>query len=319
MKNTLKRAGAVMSLAVILAMFMAMFSFADSSLEITKTYPANNAKNTTKENMCVKVMFSSPVGNAASKKANADKFKITDKNGHKLPVKVYYNKQNTKYALILVDTAKVPQKGANAIQDNQYYTCTIEKGFRADNGSTLAADRTIRFKTLNQRTYTMGYMVMMVLMFGGMMFFGVRQMRNQNSGASKEKTEDTEAPFNPYKEAKKTGKDVQTVIAEHEKEEKKEARKQKAKKKKKPTQDELIRMEEEKVKKELRDDFFHVKKPMPIKAAGAKFTTGRAARAAALKKKREAERAALKASGYGKKKKTTENNNNNKNHHKKHR
>lgn len=300
MKNTFKRAGAVLSLAVILAMFMAMFSFADSSLKINKTYPANNATSTTKENMCVKVYFDRPVGNAASKKANANKFKIVDKNGHKLPVKIYYSKSNTKYALILVDTAKVPQKGDKAIQDNQYYTCTISSGFRANDGSTLSADKTIRFKTLNQRRYTAGYMVMMVLMFGGMMFFSVRQMRNQNNGTDAEKKKDeSEAPFNPYKEAKKTGKDVQTVIAEHAKEEKKEARKQKNKKKK-LTDDEKFRLEEEKVKKELRDDYFHVNKPMPIRAAGAKYRTGRAARAAALKKKRAEEKAARKANGYGK-------------------
>lgn len=299
MKNTLKRAGAVLSLAVILAMFMAMFSFADSSLTISKTYPENNATNTTKENMCVKVIFDRPVGNAASKKANANKFKITDKSGHKLPVKIYYSKKNTKYALILVDTAKVPTKGKNAIQDNQYYTCTIDKGFRANDGSTLASAKTIRFKTLNQKTYTAGYMIMMVLMFGGMMFFSVRQMRNQGNNDPKEKKTETEAPFNPYKEAKKTGKDVQTVIAEHEKEEKKEARKNKNKKKK-LSDDEKLRMEEEKVKKELRDDYFHVNKPMPISAAGAKYRTGRAERAAALKKKRAEEKAARKASGYGK-------------------
>ncbi len=299
MKNTLKRTGAVLSLAVILAMFMAMFSFADSSLKINETYPANNATNTTKENMCVKVMFDRPVGNAASKKANADKFKITDKSGHKLPVKIYYSKKNTKYALILVDTAKVPAKGKNAIQDNQYYTCTIDKGFRANDGSTLSAAREIRFKTLNQRTYTVGYMVMMVLMFGGMMFFSVRQMRNQGNNDPKEKKTETDAPFNPYKEAKKTGKDVQTVIAEHAKEEKKEAKKKKNKKKK-LTDDAMLRLEEEKVKKELRDDYFHVHKPMPIRAAGATYRTGRAARAAALKKQRAAEKAARKANGYGK-------------------
>ena len=62
----------------------------------------------------------------------------------------------------------------------------------------------------------------------------------------------------------------------------------------------MLRLEEEKVKKELRDDYFHVHKPMPIRAAGATYRTGRAARAAALKKQRAAEKAARKANGYGK-------------------
>lgn len=302
MKNTLKRGSTMALLIAIAMMLMSMFAFADTSLTIKETYPANNARNTTKENMCVKVYFDREVGNAASKKVNADLVQITDKSGNKLPVKIYYHKNGkkyTNYALILVDTAKIPLRGKNAIQDNQYYTCKISKGFAANDGTTLAADKTIRFKTLNQRTYTMGYMVMMVLMFGGMMVFSIRQMRNQNESADKQENKGkkgTEEPFNPYKEAKRTGKSVQDVIAEHNKEEKS------GKKKKKLSDEELLRMEEEKIKKEMRDDYFKVKAPAPIAAAGAKYRTGRAAQAEARRKKEAAEKAARKASGYGKEK-----------------
>ena len=58
---------------------------------------------------------------------------------------------------------------------------------------------------------------MMFAMFGAMFFFTHRQMKKQQEGEQKERQVKEEA-FNPYKEAKRTGKSVQEVIAAHEKE-----------------------------------------------------------------------------------------------------
>ncbi len=286
----MKKVCAAVSLAIVMVMLSSVFCFGAESLKIEKTVPFNGQEKTTKDNMCVKVYFNKAVGNKASKAVNKDKFKITNDEGKAFPTRIYYNSKNPKFALITIDTNKVKVRGSNAIQDNTYYTCTLSKGFTANDGGTLPADQKIRFRTLNQTRDTMVYMVMMFVLFGGMIFFTMRQSQKQKIDEAVEAGK--KSTFNPYKEAQKTGKSVQQVVAEHkkalEKQKKKQARKGTGNAKDDPFRD---------------GDAYRVKRPRPASEGGSTYKTGRRAIAEAEKAKKEAEKAARKANNYGKKKK----------------
>lgn len=273
-------AAAVMALMI---MSTAVCFAADFSIETTT--PENGAKNTTKENLCVKIIFTQEVGNDESAEANKDAFRIVDENGKEFPALIYYNKEDPKYALILADTTKIPESGDDAIQDATEYTCIIDADFRDNAGDTLGQEQRISFTTMNQGQGMMIYMVLMVGMMVAMMGLTFYQTKKEAEEQAKEKIK--EAGYNPYKEAKETGKTVEQVIAEHEKKNKKEEKKSAAGK-------------EEEQKRD--GDSYRVKKPQPISAAGSTYKTGRKAKAEAEAARREAEKQQRKADGYSKKK-----------------
>ena len=137
-------------------------------------------------------------------------------------------------------------------------------------------------------------MAMMFVMFGGIMILSLRQNNEKEDDEPKE--EPKEQAFNPYKEAKRTGKSVQEVIAAHEKEQAKKAAKA-AKKAAKHSVD-----EEE--YEEIEDNGnYRVKSPRPISASGSTFITGRKAEAEARKAEEERLAKRRAANAKGKKKK----------------
>ena len=300
MNRTGKRVGVIISLTMLIVMFATSICFGADTLKIVRTYPEDGAKGTTKDNVCVKAYFNNPVGNDASRAANKNKFKITDANGRVYPTRIYYNKKNTKYVLFVIDTNKIPLTGKKAVKDNMEYKAEISADFVDNAGHKLGNDpkRVITFKTLNQSRNTMIYMVMMFLMFGGMMFFSMRH--SQNAKKKEEEGQKTkEDNFNPYREAKRTGKPVEEIIAEHQKEEAKKAQHQKKSKRQE-------RKEEEKKQRVLEiegSENFRVSRPRPIREAGCTFKTGRAAEAARREEEKARRKAELKATDYGKKKK----------------
>ena len=95
------------------------------------------------------------------------------------------------------------------VKNNSEYKLVIEKDFVDDNGNTLGKETTVSFKTFNQTLNTTINMVMMVIMFGGIMVVTIRQQRNKDDDDKVEKEKTGESTFNPYKEAKKTGKSVE--------------------------------------------------------------------------------------------------------------
>ena len=292
----MKRIGSIIAITLIMIITTAAPAFA-GTFGIESTTPEDGAKNTTKENLCVKINFTSEIGNDESIEANKDAFRIIDKNGKEFPALIYYNKENPKYALILADTTKIPQSGKNAIKDDMEYTCILDADFRDNDGNTLGTDQKISFTTMNQGRGMIIYMVLMVGMMVAMMVATVIQTK-KDAEKQAEAAVKKEETFNPYKEAKQSGKSVEQVIVEHEKESQKG--------------DGLLggllggskeKQDEEKEERGKRDgEYYCVKKPQPISAAGSTYKTGRKAKAEAEAKKREAEKQARKAEGYSKKK-----------------
>ncbi len=305
----MKKIKTILIMALLIAALAVMPVFAASEFRIVRTAPENGAKNTTKDNMCVKIFFSTEVGNKASREANKDAFKITDNKGKEIPSLIYYSDKDPKYVLILVDANKVTtvsnKKSKNTVQikDDTEYTVTLSKDFRDNEGRTLGEDanRKISFRTMNQRRGTGVYMVMMIGLFIGMFVFSARQMANQGKKPDEDK-EKAEA-FNPYKEAKRTGKSVEEVIKEHEKEEEKAARKKKKKSanKEKENPEEIIGRD---------GDAYRVSRPRPISEGGGTFISGKKAVFEEAERKREEEKARRKAENYAKKEKKTAQNQN---------
>ena len=287
----MKRARNIVCIAGLLAVMMTSTAFAEGDLEITGSYPEDGQKNTTIENVAAKIQFNKDVGNKKNQEANSKCFSMVDEDGEELPIRVYYNPEDPKEVLVLADTTEMNAEKIT-VKDNSDYTVKVTKDFTADDGSTLGTDDEITFKTLNQSRNNMVYMVMMFLMFGGMFFFTSRQMKKhmaeENEGRAKEE------PFNPYKEAKKTGKSVSEVIAEHEKEAAKKAAKE-ARHAKNHAEEKVEEIVEE------TNGNYRVKGPRPISAGGSSYITGRKAIAEA--KKAEEERLARRRAAAKKKKK----------------
>ncbi len=282
----MKKTGTIIAALLIMIMTTLTPCFA-ADFRIESTTPENDAKNTTKENLCVKIFFTTEVGNEESVSANADAYRIVSSEGKELPSRIYYNKKDPTYVLILADTTKIPATGKNAIQDDTEYTCILDADFRDNEGNTLGEEQKISFTTMNQGRGMMVYMILMIGMMVAMMGFTIYQTKKDAEKQAAEMMKQKEEAFNPYKEAKLTGKSVEQVIAEHEKKAKKE-------KKEEP---------KERDKDAKRDgEYYCVKKPQPISAAGSTYKTGRKAKAEAEAKKREAEKQARKAEGYAKKK-----------------
>lgn len=288
----MKRIGAIVCLAALIVTMTASVCFGAQSLKIVDQYPNDGQKNTTKDNMCVKLWFNNDMDSEELQKVNKDCFTITDPKGKKLPIKVYYNNpKNKKQIMVLADTAKI--NTTKDIKDNTEYTLTISGKLQDKDGNVLGEDQKISFTTLNQGQSTKIYMIMMVVMMGGMFIFSSRQMKKQ-AAKDQEEGKVREEPFNPYKEAKRTGKSVEEVIAIHEKEMAKKAAKE-AKKASHQKDDDDDDYEEED------SGNYRVKGPKPVSAGGSSYITGR--KAAAEAKRAEEERLEKRRAANAKKKK----------------
>ena len=167
----MKRIGAIACLAALTIMMTVSVCFGAQSqkLEIVDMYPEDGQKSTSIENMSVKLHFNSDMGNKTSVKANAKAFQITDDEGKQIPIRIFYNPKDAKEVMVLADTVKLNDNGQR-LKDNTKYILHISGDVTDNNGNTLGADETVSFTTLNQSQNTKVYMIMMVIMFGGMFF-----------------------------------------------------------------------------------------------------------------------------------------------------
>lgn len=295
----MKRAKIIACITALIVVLSATGVFAGENFKIEETYPENGQKNTTVENMSVKLRFNHDVDKKANRKANDKCFKIVDKNGKKMPVKVLYDTKNSKRVLVLVDMTK----GKVKIKDNQKYTLQISKNLVDNEGNKLGENQEITFQTLNQAWNTKVYMGLMFLMFGGMIFFTTRQSKKATEEKEVEIRKET---FNPYKESKRTGKPLETVIEEHQKEMEKLSKREKRLQKKAAKDEALERKIEERLLEEYRKEhkdyhYWRLKRPRPISEGGATYKTGRKALAEA--RKAEEERLAKRRAANKKRKK----------------
>lgn len=278
----MKRLSLISALTAVMIMMSAAMAFAEGNLELVSSYPEDGQTNTSMENLGVKLTFSNPINSEEAKKTDKSKFSIKDENGKAVPINVLFSEKNDGLVLVLADA----DEGFTA-ENNAEYTLTIDAGLVDNEGNVMEQAKTVTFKTYNQKVNNMVNMVMMFTMFGGIMVLTMRQ--NNKKDEDEPQTESKEAAFNPYKEAKKTGKSVEEVRAEQAKKEAKLAKK-KARKKKDDSQSADKKIEN---CAELLNNVYHVHAPAPVNKADRSIE--------ALKAERKASGSGKSKSGKGKK------------------
>jgi methionine-rich copper-binding protein CopC len=268
----MKRKSLIAVLAALMVMISTVAAFADSdAFQLKSSYPKNGQKNTSIENVGVQLHFNHSISSAKAEANNEKCVKIVDSEGKEIPIKVLTSKKEKGLMLVLGDSTNDKFK----VENNAEYTLVISKDFTDDQGNMLGQEQRLTFKTFNQRLNNIINMVMMFAIFGGIMVMTVRQQRQQSEGKDKSKEEKKDAPFNPYREAKRTGKSLEEVIEEEKKREEKEARKNKRKNKNEKESEEYVKDSQLKLS-EILPNVYAVHGPRPISAAGGKYKSGRA-------------------------------------------
>ncbi|MGI6737120.1 MAG: Ig-like domain-containing protein [Anaerovoracaceae bacterium] len=251
----MKRISAILMLSLILVMLGSTAAFGASELSVVETSPKDGATNQSIDNMGVKVTFNKAVYSKKYMKANQKKCHLVDNKGKNVPHRVAFNSDEKDIMLVVADTSADAKKKAR-IKSKTRYTLVIDEGFTAADGSTLNDRASTTFETQNRKTSMRISMGMMGVMVVGMIFMTQREQKRQQ----KEEKEQSGEPINPYKEAKRTGKTVEEIVA---REEKKKARAAKDAAKK-----ERYRREN---KEEIASENMRVPRPRPIAEAGSTY------------------------------------------------
>ena len=233
--------------------------------EIMSTSPEDGDTGVAVDNFSIKIYFNKEMTpeNAEVRKSNATQFTLVDEEGEKVPLKVYFSEKEKKRGLMMVaaDYSDNNKKDVQ-IKGASEYTLTIGDKLQAADGSRYNQTTKIKVKTLNQQRSMVVYMVLMFAMMGGMVFFTIRSTKKAEE---KKKEETTTKGSNPYKEAKRTGKSVDEIVARDNKaKQKKEA----AEARKREAQEAL---EAEILEKMRREKNKRVSGPAPISKAGSTY------------------------------------------------
>lgn len=190
----MKRVSALICLMIMAVSILAPSCFAaketantqdGANFKIEKTTPENNAKNVSVENLSVKIYFDTEMlpKDKASREANAKQFKLTDKKGKKIPIKVYYSHKEEGLVMVVSDTVKKDIQ----IEGDTEYDLTIGKNLTSTDGTKMGVSHKLHFKTLDQKGSTRIYMIMMVVMIVGMIFFSSRSAKKAMEKEKEEK------------------------------------------------------------------------------------------------------------------------------------
>lgn len=252
----MKRKAIVALLAAIMVMASSALCFAEAGgLKLESSYPEDGQKNTSIENVGVKLHFNGTFADEAVQKANAKRVKIVDADGKAVDTEVKFSSKDKGLVLVVAMNDK-----AAKITGSKEYKLVIDEDFADDNGNTIGEKTTVAFTTYNQKLNNMINIIMMVVMFGGIMVLTVKQQRDQQAEKEEAAKKDTkEAAFNPYREAKKTGKSVEEVMAEEAKRQEKANKKKKKKAKPDTKHVKITRCSD------YLNNVYHVREPRPIK------------------------------------------------------
>lgn len=268
----MKKLGSMLCLAFLTMLISANVAFG-AGLEFERSFPEEGMNNLNPQNVAIKLVFSEKISDPVSIAANAGKFSIVDAEGKAVKFEPLYNE--SKYA------NEVWLQISETLTQNTGYKVIVFEGVQSSSGNTLDRQIEVNFATRNTEADSKGYMVLMVIMVVGMMVFTVFDTKRKLKKESGAKQEDQKV--NPYKEAKRTGKTVEQVVAKTEKE-KAQAEKKQARVAKR----QLANEGEE--KKPKRPGVKAVKQAKPISEKGYKtpqsYIDGRIAREVAKNKQR---------------------------------
>ena len=188
-----------------------------AGLTLVSSFPEEGNAALTPQNVAIKLVFSEKISDPTSIAANANSFRLVDGEGKAVEFEPLYNESKYPNEVWL-------QISENLTQDTAYKV-VIAEGMQSSTGNSLEEDITLNFATRNTEADNTGYMVLMGIMVVGMMVFTVFDTKRK---LKKESAEEEDQRVNPYKEAKRTGKSVEDIVARTEKE-KAQAERRKAK------------------------------------------------------------------------------------------
>lgn len=245
----MKRIGTILSLSVLVVLLASSISFA-GDLTLVNIYPKEGENGLQPTNVAVKMTFSENMTDAATQAANEGRFRITNDKGKTVEFNALYNAKKYPNDIWL--------QVVKPLEADTTYTLTISKDLQSSEGNTLNEPIVTHFAARNTEADNTGYMVLMVLMMVGMVGFTVWETGRKAKKESEKPEEDKK--INPYKEARKTGKSVEEIVAKAE-QEKAKLEKQRAKENQKQGAD----AEDEKA----RDGVYKLKAKRPISSIGA--------------------------------------------------
>jgi len=276
----MKRVGRILSLIMILIVLTTVCAFADGgALNLVDTYPTAGSTGAAIENFGIKLYFDTPLTAEVLGQANDNFITLKDENGTDIPIRILYAPKEDGVVMVLYDnpTATTTQTtgkknkdkstaNISMITSDTEYTLWISKDFRDDAGNTLGEDKTISFKTLNQKRNTRVNMLLMLVLYGGIIIVMMKKPKKGDDENGKK-----QEAVNPYKEAKKTGKSVKEIVDKEWERKKKEELKQKKK--------EALYAEayEEETEEYIEDGHYRVKTRRTVASAGSPYITGRKA------------------------------------------
>lgn len=273
----MKRIGALVCLMIMMVSVLAPAACATEEANAQKTgfaivdsIPHDKDEGVSVENLSVKIYFNKDVMPASDKieQKNAKQFKLTDKNGKNVPIKVYYSDKEEGLLMVVSNVrSKEARKTNSVIQGDMKYKLTIGENLQAADGSKLGQQETITFKTLDQQKSTKVYMILMAVMMVGMIVFTTKSAKKAAEKDSKESGKSQ--TVNPYKEAKRTGKSVEEIVA---KDAQRKAKEAEALAKRRAADAELMaELEREAAAEAAVSSGKRVSGPRPISAAGSEY------------------------------------------------
>ena len=198
----MKRIGIIVSLSVMIVLSAVCFSFAQG-LTLESVYPEEGTNTLTMTNVAVKLKFSENMTSEEAQAANKDCFKIENEKGKKVSYTTLYNAKKYPNEIWLQLT--------DDLANNTEYKLVISGDIVSSAGHSLDDGLTVNFSTRDSKQDNNVYMFLMLAMVVGMVFFTSWETRRKLKKAAADNGE--EVRMNPYKEAKKTGKPVEEIIA----------------------------------------------------------------------------------------------------------
>lgn len=254
----------ILGVAMLAPACLAAKDTADAAgiLKIVESTPADGATGVSVENLSVKLTFNKDMAGLSKQQRdkNQNAITLTDPKGKNIGIKAYYSSDYPNMVMIVSGTS---DNKLNRFDSATVYTLTLGENFSAADGSTLGTEQKIAFTTINQNASMKVYMVLMALMMVGMIFFTTRSAKKS---MEKQKNESgvTET-VNPYKEAKRTGKSVEEIVAADKKKKAKAAEAAAKKRAAEEALEEQIRAQERKAHNK------RVAGRKPISAAGSEY------------------------------------------------
>jgi hypothetical protein len=266
----MKRIGAIICLSMIMVLAMASVAFgAEDALKVKDTYPKDGAKGAAVDNMGVKITFNKEVYDKKNEEKNKELCRLVDNHGNQMPTKVVFSKKDKNVVLVLADS----QRRTRA-KGNTQYSVTVDKGFKAADGTTLKDNCEVKFTTLNPKDSLKISIGLMIVMGGATVFLAMRETKKakdpkaQKEAERKARDKAKAKEKDPYKEAKKKGKSVEEVVAAREK---KKEKQRVADEKRQERIEARADKREEKQRQKNRKYNLKVERPRSISEAGSTY------------------------------------------------